>query len=88
MSSPTPLLSMNADVARVSKPYLRVAFVGKLAEARVYTERFRDDPTITEPRDEQRYGFYVPFVLEEVRVLDSRTGQMVSHFTPEMRVGK
>jgi hypothetical protein len=80
--------SMDIEEARVSKRSLRVALVGKLAEWRVYSIEDGHSPTVEEPWDSLTKGLYIPFLLEEVRVLDSRTGQVVSNFTPDMKVGK
>jgi hypothetical protein len=78
--------SMDIEEARVSKRFLRVALVGKLAEWRVYSIEDGHSPTVEEPWDSFTTGLYIPFLLEEVRVLDSRTGQVVSNFTPDMKV--
>jgi hypothetical protein len=79
--------SMDIEEARVSKRFLRVALVGRLAEWRVYSSEDGHSPTVEEPWDSLTKGSYIPFLLEEVRVLDSRTGQVVSNFTPGMKVG-
>jgi hypothetical protein len=78
--------SMDIEEARVSKRFLRVALVGKLVEWRVYSVEDGHSPTVEEPWDSFTTGLYIPFLLEEVRVLDSRTGQVVSNFTPGMKV--
>jgi len=80
--------SMDTEEARASKRFLRVALVGKLTESRVYPSEERHTPTITEPWDSITKGLYIPLLLEGVRVLDSRTGEMVSDFTPNMKVAK
>ncbi|MGO9230721.1 MAG: hypothetical protein ACLQKA_16140 [Bryobacteraceae bacterium] len=80
--------SMDTEEARDSKHFLRVALVGKLTESRVYRSEDRHGPTVTEPWDSLTKGLYVPFLLEQVRVLDSRTGAVVSNFAPSMKVAK
>jgi hypothetical protein len=80
--------SMDTEEARVSKRFLRVALVGKLTESRVHASEERHSPTVTEPWDSLTEGLYIRLLLEEVRVLDSRTGEGVSNFTPDMKVGK
>jgi hypothetical protein len=80
--------SMDTEEARVSKRFLRVALVGKLDESRVYSSEDGHSPTVEEPWQSITKGLFIPFLLEEVRVLDSRTGEVVTNFTPEMKVGK
>lgn len=48
----------------------------------------RHSPTVTEPWDSVTDGWYIPLLLEELRVFDSRTGEVVTRFTPDMEVGK
>lgn len=80
--------SMDIEEARVAKRFLRVALVGKLPESRVYSSEDGHSPTVEEPWASLTKGLYIPLVLEEVRVLDSRTGEVLSNFTPDMKVEK
>jgi len=59
------------------KSSLCLAIVGRVAEPRVISIPWRHAPTITEPYDSMHVGRYVPFLVQEVRVLDSRTGVAV-----------
>jgi hypothetical protein len=71
--------------ARMLKPFLKLALVGRITEPRLYSNRIAHTPTFTEPWDTKREGLYVPFSVEEVRILDSRNGHMIANFTPRMR---
>ena len=78
--------SLDPTQARDLKPFLRVALVGTLTEPRVWSSLDTHDPTFSEPYETRRNGLYVTLRLEEVRILDSRSGEMVTNFTPDMRV--
>ncbi|MGO9012871.1 MAG: hypothetical protein ACLQPN_22475 [Bryobacteraceae bacterium] len=77
--------AMDRDEARASKPYLRFAVVGTVAEGVVHTDDDYHSPTISEPYDITTHCYYLPLVVSETRIIDSRTGEVVSHFIPEYK---
>jgi hypothetical protein len=72
---------VDLDVARVIKPYLRVAISGKLAEPLVYRSTFTPGhPTLEVPYEIKKRGDYIPFVMDELRVLDVRSNTVLKLF--------
>lgn len=66
--------------AKAMKPNLRVVLVGTIPDARVLKREFYSGATINEPVELTINKFYVTFLLNEVRIVDSRTGQIVANF--------
>jgi hypothetical protein len=78
--------AMDRDEARSSKSYLRFALVGTIAEGVVHSGTDFHSPTISEPYEITTHCYYLQFNVSETRVIDSRSGEIVSHFIPEYKV--
>ena len=72
-----PTFPMQGGEARLLKPFLRVLLVGKLAEARVYDVQRTNSATLDYPYELKCSGLFIPFRLEEVRVVDIRSGKSI-----------
>jgi hypothetical protein len=67
--------------AKAMKLNLRVVLIGTIPDTRVHKHEFYSGATVTEPVELTINKFYVSFLLNEVRIIDSRTGQTVATFT-------
>jgi|ERR1039458_7686316 hypothetical protein len=72
---------MGADQARALKPYLRVVLAGKLVEARVDKAWDMVPATLDVPYEIRRHGLFIPFVFEELRIVDIRFGKPIEVFS-------
>ena len=72
--------SLSVDQARTVKSFLRMLFVCELAEGRVYKGHGGVSPTIDAPLEIKTNGLYIPLLLEEVRVIDIRSGKPIETF--------
>jgi TonB family protein len=71
---------MDPTAARATKESLRIAFVGTIPSPEATEETSLTEPTISRPRQILVYSRTLPFSLEELRVLNSRTGATVASF--------
>lgn len=74
---------MNSAAASANKAYLRIAVVGTIPSPEATEEQGLREPTIDHPRQSLLHSRTIPFSLEELRVLDSRTGATVASFPPQ-----
>ena len=72
--------TMDPIVARANKEFLRIALVGSVPSPAVTEDTSLIEPTIDRPRQILVYSRNLPFSLEELRVLNSRTGVTVASF--------
>jgi TonB family protein len=71
---------MDPTAARATKDSLRIAFLGTIPSPEATEETSLTEPTISRPRQILVYSRTLPFSLEELRVLNSRTGATVASF--------
>lgn len=64
--------------AKLLKPFLSIALVGTLAEAHVHIESKHSEPTISSPYERLTNSFHVLMTLQEIQVIDTRTGRVVA----------
>ena len=69
--------------ARAVKSFLRALAVGKLAEARVYKGHEHFEATVDSPSEVRRDGVFLPFLVDEVRIVDIRSGRVLARSSPE-----
>jgi len=74
---------LEVPVARSLKPFLRVVLAGPIAKARVYKTKEHQSPNIDDPYEMTSNGLYILLLLEEVRVIDVRSGKQVAIIPPE-----
>lgn len=72
--------TMDPVAARASKAALRIAVVGAVPSPEATEETRLTEPTTSRPREVLVYSRTLPFSLEELRVLNSRTGATVASF--------
>jgi hypothetical protein len=63
--------------ARTIKPFLRALAVGKPDEARVYKGHDHIAATLDSPSEVRRKGVFLRFLIDEVRILDIRSGKLI-----------
>jgi hypothetical protein len=68
--------------ARIVKPFLRVVIVGRLDEGRVYKESDTDPHFGDYSYDLKRDRFYIHFSVDEIQVVDVRTGERLHVIRP------
>jgi hypothetical protein len=71
---------MDPAAARANKESLRIAVVGTVPSPEATEEKSPAEPTINRPRQVLVYSRTLPFSLEELRVINSRTGATVASF--------
>lgn len=74
-------VAMPASRARSLKPYLRFAFYGQLSDGRVLRNSTSKTATVTSPYKTEIRSLTVIFRIDEIRVIDSRTGATVADAT-------
>jgi hypothetical protein len=60
------------------KATLRVVVIGKISDEQVYTGEDDKDATMSDPLRIEITRFYVNFDIDEVRIVDKRTGEIVA----------
>jgi hypothetical protein len=63
--------------ARVMKPSLRVVLVGTIPDVRVHLGDYFSAATISKPTEWSVNRFYVSLAINEVRIVDARTGRII-----------
>ena len=77
---------MTATRAKSLKPYLRFAFYGNLKDGRVLLHTESNTATISSPYETERRCMTAIFTVEEIRVVDSRTGATITDATRAINV--
>ena len=72
---------IDLDRAQSLKPHLRLVIAGTVAEPTVFADVQEHSPTITEPWFREYEKNYLLFRLQEIRVVDERSGGVVTKFT-------
>lgn len=73
---------INVTQARTVKPFLRTVIVGRLDEGHVYQESDTDPNLGNYSDDLRRDRFYIQFNVEEIQVVDVRTGETLKVIHP------
>ena len=73
---------INVTLARTVKPFLRAVIVGRLDEGHVYQESDTDPNLGNYSDDLRRDRFYIQFNVEEIQVVDVRTGETLKVIHP------
>ena len=71
---------MDRKEAKECMMWLKPFFEGEIVSAAIYRGKRRPKPTITAPVDKSTTYSYIPFRVDRVRVLDTRTGKLVHIF--------
>jgi len=79
------IFSMDRNKARKTRDTLGLVLIGKVSAGELLEYTFRLDPTLETPWERVERGQYVPFLLDEVRVVNPTTLEVESTFTAEMR---
>jgi len=75
---------LDISQARILKPFLRELVVGHLIEARVYKGSDTIGAgTLDMPYKDKYEGVFVPFSIDDIRILDIRSGKVVATLGPE-----
>ena len=69
---------MPLDQARALKPFLLAVLVGRLTQARVEKGWHMDLPSLGVPFEIRRDGLFIPLAIEEIRIVDRRSGKPVA----------
>ena len=76
---------LGVEKARDIKASLRLMLVGTVPGLLVYREDSFDAATVSDPLEVTTRRFYVQFSVNEVRIIDSRTGNVLANFHPDKR---
>jgi hypothetical protein len=77
---PTFTWPMTVEEARLVKPFLRVAVRCVQNAPGVYTDLTHGEPSIDWPKEFVNHLYYLPVLVEEVWILDFRSGKLVKKF--------
>jgi hypothetical protein len=69
--------------ARAINSFLRALAIGKLAEARVYKSHEHFQATFDSPSEVTRDGVFLPLLIDEIRIVDIRSGRVLARSSPE-----
>ena len=69
---------MDVESARAMKTFLRAVIIGRLLEGRVYESHEHFDATRRSPMSMNRESLLVPFLIDEIRVIDVRSGKVLT----------
>jgi hypothetical protein len=71
---------IEVSAARLLKPFIRIAITGTVDGLDVYKESLHTSATMTSPVEDTLNKYYVGMSINELRVLDSRTGDTIAKF--------
>ena len=71
---------LTIEQAKIVKSNLRMVVVGTVPNARIYLGSDYQSATISNPLEVSTQEYYLNFLIREVRIVDSRSGQMVARF--------
>ena len=77
---------MDPTAARLNKRYLRVALLGTVPTPDATEETTLREPTISAPQEISIHSRRLPFSLEELRIIDSRTSETLATFDSPAKV--
>jgi hypothetical protein len=77
---------MDPTAARLNKRYLRVALLGTVPTPDATEETTLREPTISAPQEISIHSRRLPFSLEELRIIDSRTSEILASFDSTAKV--